>query len=421
MELTITYGKKDKPSLELKSLKKVQVSTSGAFDFTYGLPEPWCRKPELIALFKNVRKEFRDILLHYLRNAGLQEQDVRLMFEAAEKNYSLAFKNEAEFKGALEHLVKLKQGGRVDKYLNDFTDLTDSIPVTIVIHGSSISGLRGKKKEGKGWSFDASSDVDVTVVDMTRFCWAQAVGITTYGNIQTVELTDVHLRLLKLLKFARQFRLQVACGRKINFCVYKDLPSALTHSGFSLVCQYTMTTQQFNIKRLFCQGDDPYAERKQKQDEQPITLSEFFGQQAPLVVAMEEFVTNEVLENVRTKVVNPGQGNHLFNDVPASLTALQLSCRQVRPVKSIGVCLYLVLHQWLSEAPRSCRTAAAVDLTRQGHRRGYSQQIRTHHCQRIRSPERQGECSPVRQRSDLFHQLLVESLQACPNALLHAG
>ena len=102
VELTITYGKKDKPSLELKSLKKVQVSTSGAFDFTYGLPEPWCRKPELIALFKNVRKEFRDILLHYLRNAGLQEQDVRLMFEAAEKNYSLAFKNEAEFKGALE-------------------------------------------------------------------------------------------------------------------------------------------------------------------------------------------------------------------------------------------------------------------------------------------------------------------------------
>ena len=119
-----------------------------------------------------------------------------------------------------------------------------------MIHGSSISGLRGKKKEGKGWSFDASSDVDVTVVDMTRFCWAQAVGITTYGNIQTVELTDVHLRLLKLLKFARQFRLQVACGRKINFSrVPGSAERAHSLRKFSLVCQYTMTTQQFNIKQ----------------------------------------------------------------------------------------------------------------------------------------------------------------------------
>jgi hypothetical protein len=324
VEIQVTY-KGSVASLDWKTMTAVQISNSNSsssstssFDYTYGLPKPWCAIPLLVSLFQKVREEFRPILIQYLqRKQGLKQSDVELLFAAAEKNYSLAFRNEEEFTSALTCLATRPTHVPV-QHLNSFTHLTDNAPAVIVIHGSSVDGLRGKKKEGKGWTFDESSDVDVTIVDMTRFCWAQALGITTYANAQTIELTDIHLRLLKLMKFAGQLRLKMG-GRQINFCVYNSVQNALKHSGFSLVCTFDMECTGFKIERLFCNGDDPFAEFRQKQDEKPIMLSEFFEVSSPLNVTVEQFMTNDTLDEARLCIARPQQGNHLFNDVHASL------------------------------------------------------------------------------------------------------
>ncbi|WP_031497577.1 hypothetical protein [Bryobacter aggregatus] len=336
VEIEVTY-KGNSASLNWKSMKAVTTSnsnnvSSSEVDRSYGLPKPWCLSMELVGLFKLVREEFRPVLIQYLeRKQGLKESDVKLLFLAAEKNYSLAFRSEEEFSNTLNYLVTRPSHVSV-LHLNQFTQLTEEAPAIIVIHGSSVDGLRGKKKEGKGWTFDVSSDVDVTIVDQTRFCWAQALGITTYANAQTVELTDIHLRLLKLLKFARQFRLRMG-NRKINFCVYNSVQSALTHSGFSLVCVFNRKTSSFQIERLFCKGDDPFAERRQTQDVQPILLSSFFERVIPLQITFEQFVTNDTLEEARERVTLPNQGNHLFNDVHASLSLYRMECKQTLKIK----------------------------------------------------------------------------------------
>lgn len=241
-----------------------------------------------------------------------------MMLRAAEQNFPLAFRSKEQFEKTLISLIKIEDKG---KWLTTFSYLAEEMPLCILVHGSSVGGLRGKGKSGKGWSFDKDSDLDVSIVDYNRFCWAQALGITTYSQNNTIELEDTQINLLRLSKFVQQFRIAVVNtkvgdnkSRRVNFCVYKDEESARQHSDFSLVCTFDQGARTFTIEKTYT----PFNEKKSPIDEKPISLYVFLRQEYKFQPRREKMATSEIIAEKKLKDI-PTQGNHVFNDVHACI------------------------------------------------------------------------------------------------------
>ncbi|AOY01839.1 hypothetical protein [Jeongeupia sp. USM3] len=261
------------------------------------------------------REEKQDIVLEIIdRKEGLTEKDVGILLQAANQSFPLAFDSADAFQKRLFGLITAISKKNGPKLINSFAPLIDEQPICIMIHGSSVGGLRGKKKDDKGWSFDEHSDIDVSIIDLNRFCWAQALGIITYSDTNSIELNDMQIRLLKLGKFVSQFRSKF--NRQANFCIYRDEESARAHADFTLVCKIDRGMDEFVIEKIYT----PFIEKKSATDDKPFTLSQFFGYyDSTLRVQQEEWATNELWEERRNKITLPSQGNHAFNDLHAIL------------------------------------------------------------------------------------------------------
>lgn len=250
--------------------------------------------------------EKQNTILEIIKEKNLNSSEVKILLTACSQNFPLMFSSLEKFKEALLRLVNVSGTA---KYLNSYSSLATSLPPCILIHGSSVGGVRHRKKDNRGWAFDDDSDIDVSIVDGERFLWSQLLGITTYDNCNTIELSDVHIKLLKLTQFVHFFR-QLTGRYPANFAIYRREQDARRHSGFSLVCKYDMSQQDFTIEKIYVKATETGSEITKE----PETLKKYFSCNEKMLI-IEKWANVTAMEEKFKKVVNPEQGNHAFNDV----------------------------------------------------------------------------------------------------------
>jgi len=313
--------------------------TGGSSQILIGLPRSFS---ELNSIFRELPPKLQDSVLAAIGfREGVKLADVKLLLTAVQQDYPLAFTSSLGFRRSLKQLIQIESTpedtpGRLQIFrklgavkrlesvqlVNLHRIQYEPVPLTIMIHGSSVAGLRAKDK-GRGWQFSAESDIDVTIIDLTRFVWAQIIGILTYDNADTIELTDTHLHLLKLSGFAEAFRKTVK-GRQVNFMIYADVETARRHEGFTLECTFNPLVGDFDIVRIYNPELNSKGISQKDLTGVPRRLRELFAiEQSPQI---EKWVTLSDLEELRIKGQRkiPEQGNHVFNDVPAELIKTEL-------------------------------------------------------------------------------------------------
>ncbi len=265
----------------------------------------------------------------------LTDKEIKKVFELSALGHPATFTSDQQFGQILTGSVGAMNQGTDGSDLGPPQKITSSHALSnetlegriqIFVHGSSIAGLRGRPKPGKGWIFDETSDIDVAIVDSVRFSWAQVARITTYADNETVELNNTQLSLLGLMRFASTMRDK--CGkREVNFSVYRTAHSGAEHSGWSLSCMVSNSKSGPDAKpviegiaRTFSSGSDPFALEHQNKTKGLGQGVAVLGYSRERLLSLqsntkeEEIAHSKSLDEQKTQTKSPTQGNHLFNE-----------------------------------------------------------------------------------------------------------